>query len=109
MLGGVMGGYCATGKLNAATVPASVITIDRTDAKIGRSMKKCENIPGFVGKGTRPFLSVRSQDFCRFTKGPVPFSDADVISIPCAWNSRGVPAAFPAGPAPLAARPRPGC
>src|SRR5260221_13282855 len=44
MLGGVIGGYCANGKLTTATNPARVITIDRTDAKIGLSMKKCENM-----------------------------------------------------------------
>ena len=44
MLGGVICGYCATGSVIAATAPASVITIDSTDAKIGRWMKKCENI-----------------------------------------------------------------
>ena len=48
MLGGVIGGYWATGRLNTATAPASVMTIDSTEAKIGRSMKKCENmnVPG---------------------------------------------------------------
>ena len=44
MLGGVIGGYWASGRLNAATAPARVMTIDSTEAKIGRSMKKCENI-----------------------------------------------------------------
>ena len=44
MEGGVIGGYCATGRLSAATVPVNVMTMDSTDAKIGRSMKKCENI-----------------------------------------------------------------
>ena len=34
----------ATGSVRAATAPANVITIDSTAAKIGRSMKKCENI-----------------------------------------------------------------
>ena len=38
------GGYCASGKLIAAIAPASVMTIDRTEANIGRSMKKWENI-----------------------------------------------------------------
>src|SRR5437867_4501609 len=44
MLGGVICGYWATGKLTTATAPARVMTMDRTDAKIGRSMKKCENM-----------------------------------------------------------------
>ena len=44
MLGGVIGGYCATGKLKRATAPASVITMDRTEAKIGLLMKKRENM-----------------------------------------------------------------
>src|SRR5262245_9035687 len=44
MLGGVIGGYCASGRLSRATAPARVMTIDSTAAKIGRSMKKCENM-----------------------------------------------------------------
>ncbi|MGA2259408.1 MAG: hypothetical protein ABSG53_32435, partial [Thermoguttaceae bacterium] len=40
--GGEIGGYCATGKENTAIPPASVMTMDSTVAKIGRSMKKCE-------------------------------------------------------------------
>src|ERR1700730_15038732 len=44
MLGGVICGYWATGRLTTATPPASVMTIDSTEAKIGRLMKKCENI-----------------------------------------------------------------
>jgi hypothetical protein len=43
MLGGVICGYCATGRFGIATRPASVMTIDITEAKIGRSMKKREN------------------------------------------------------------------
>ena len=41
-VGGVTSGYWATGSDRAATAPASVMTIDSTEAKIGRSMKKCE-------------------------------------------------------------------
>ena len=41
-VGGVTSGYWATGSDSAATEPASVTTIDSTEAKIGRSMKKCE-------------------------------------------------------------------
>src|SRR3954452_9260061 len=42
--GGVIRGYWATGKMKSATAPMSVIATDITVAKIGRSMKKCENI-----------------------------------------------------------------
>ena len=41
-MGGVTSGYCATGSVNTATPPASTKTIDSTEAKIGRSMKKWE-------------------------------------------------------------------
>src|SRR5437879_4263616 len=43
MLGGVICGYCAMGNVQTAIPPASVMTIDSTAAKIGRSMKKREN------------------------------------------------------------------
>src|SRR5947209_5256310 len=41
-VGGVTSGYCATGSASSATPPAITNTIDSTEAKIGRSMKKCE-------------------------------------------------------------------
>jgi hypothetical protein len=44
MLGGVICGYWATGKVRTATAPARVMTMDSTEAKIGLSMKKCEII-----------------------------------------------------------------
>src|SRR3954447_20371142 len=40
--GGAIWGYWASGRLNRAMPPASVMTIDRTAAKIGRSMKNRE-------------------------------------------------------------------
>src|SRR5579862_8090033 len=40
--GGVIRGYCASGKVKRAMPPISVITTDRTVAKIGRSMKNRE-------------------------------------------------------------------
>src|SRR5947199_6618136 len=46
MLGGVICGYCATGRVQTAMPPARVMTIDSTAAKIGRSMKKRENTWG---------------------------------------------------------------
>jgi hypothetical protein len=54
MLGGVIRGYCATGKLKTATAPARVMTIDRTVAKIGRWMKKWENIDYSVSRSSDP-------------------------------------------------------
>src|SRR3970040_329046 len=42
MEGGAISGYCATGSVKKATPPISVIRIDITAAKIGRSMKKWE-------------------------------------------------------------------
>src|SRR5207249_5730512 len=42
-VGGVMSGYWATGSVTSATLPAKTITMDRTEAKIGRLMKKREN------------------------------------------------------------------
>src|ERR1019366_9161055 len=44
--GGEIGGYCAIGNENTASAPASVITMDSTVAKIGRSMKKCDSMSG---------------------------------------------------------------
>src|SRR5919204_6199538 len=42
-VGGVMSEYCAIGKVKSAMPPASVITIESTEAKIGRLMKNREN------------------------------------------------------------------
>ena len=46
-VGGVISGYCASGKLKTATAPARVMTIDSTEAKIGRSMKNFESTARF--------------------------------------------------------------
>src|SRR3954471_13423241 len=47
MMGGAISGYCATGKRQNDTRPRMMKTIETTEAKIGRSMKKCEIfIPG---------------------------------------------------------------
>src|SRR5262245_61270472 len=42
MIGGAISGYCATGRRQNETMPRMMNTIETTDAKIGRSMKKCE-------------------------------------------------------------------
>src|SRR5262245_61645523 len=42
MVGGAISGYCAIGSRKNATAPRITKTIDTTEAKIGRSMKKCE-------------------------------------------------------------------
>lgn len=41
--GGVIWGYCAIGSQVRAIAPVSVMTTETTVAKMGRSMKKCEN------------------------------------------------------------------
>src|SRR4051794_2963936 len=52
--GGAIWGYWASGRLNMAMPPASVMTIDRTDAKIGRSMKNREIKADALRPGPRP-------------------------------------------------------
>src|SRR5450631_691225 len=42
-VGGVISGYCATGSVASEMPPASTMTIDSTEAKIGRLMKNLEN------------------------------------------------------------------
>ena len=42
MVGGAISGYCAIGSRKNATPPRITNTIETTEAKIGRSMKKCE-------------------------------------------------------------------
>ncbi len=45
-VGGAIGGYCSMGSPTRAARPASVTTIDRTLAKIGRRMQKSEITDG---------------------------------------------------------------
>src|SRR5262249_11762769 len=42
-VGGVISGYCAIGNARYAITPARKTTIDSTEAKIGRLIKKLEN------------------------------------------------------------------
>src|SRR5437868_13709255 len=64
-VGGAIGGYIAMGSAHSAIAPASVITIDRTVAKIGRSMKKRENTGG-----TRSVVSVQCSVFSKKRPDP---------------------------------------
>src|SRR5262249_6695737 len=48
--GGEIGGYWAVGNVNTAIAPASVMTMDSTVAKIGRSMKKRDIMTPSGGK-----------------------------------------------------------
>ena len=48
-VGGATGGYCAIGSVNRAIAPSSTISSYRTDAKIGRRIKKWENFTGDGG------------------------------------------------------------
>ena len=43
-----MSGYCDTGKRTYPTMPTRVITMEITAAKMGLSMKKCENFMSVV-------------------------------------------------------------
>ena len=54
--GGAISGYCAIGSTRIDARPARMMKIDRTAAKIGRSMKKRENIssPAASGPASRP-------------------------------------------------------
>ena len=45
-VGGTTGGYSATGSRISASKPIRTMTIDKTDAKIGRPIKKWENFIG---------------------------------------------------------------
>jgi hypothetical protein len=53
IVGGVICGYWARGNVKTEMPPASVITIDNTLAKIGRSMKKRENKSKMSSAGGR--------------------------------------------------------
>src|SRR2546421_6316951 len=44
MVGGATSGYWAIGNCDSATAPTMTMTIESTVARIGRSMKTCENI-----------------------------------------------------------------
>ncbi len=54
MLGGAMRGYWATGSCERAKNPPKQMTMDNTAAKIGRSMKKRENMGSLVALGRNP-------------------------------------------------------
>src|SRR5262249_24885441 len=47
IVGGVISGNCATGKSVKAMQPKSTVTTEMTIAKIGRSIKKCDNFMFF--------------------------------------------------------------
>jgi hypothetical protein len=64
-VGGVMCGYCATGSSGSDTAPASTIRIARTDAKIGRAMKKLTKAPRRVPEPRpRPWLANELRAHC---------------------------------------------
>src|SRR4051794_283439 len=65
IIGGAISGYCATGSRAKATRPRITNTIERTEAKIGRSMKKREMDMGLFGGlfGFRRAISLRFDVF----------------------------------------------
>src|SRR5215211_1403899 len=48
MIGGAISGYCAIGSRAKATRPRITNTIERTEAKMGLSMKKREMVMGLI-------------------------------------------------------------
>src|SRR5579863_2374175 len=52
-VGGTTSGYCAMGSLKSASPPMTRMTIDSTEAKIGRSMKKWANFMKIGSDGRR--------------------------------------------------------
>src|SRR4051794_24099278 len=59
-VGGEICGYMASGRVKSAIPPASVMTIESTEAKIGRSMKNFENTGRVSGSGGRLGAAGRS-------------------------------------------------
>src|ERR1017187_4234225 len=87
MVGGVISGYWAIGSVNSAIAPSSTIKMDRTDAKIGRRMKKCENF--IVGSsGLRLRLGFRlgqrpARSRLHALRFGLPTSDFGLRTFPC--------------------------
>src|SRR5687768_12791554 len=80
-MGGVICGNCAMDRFFKETRPTTTITMDRTDARMGRSIKKWEVMAPF------PDLSrkVRLRRSCRFRKGRrllAPLAEFDEILPP---------------------------
>src|SRR5829696_10257888 len=50
--GGTTSGYSLTGRLNSAMAPTMVMNAERTAAKIGRSIKKCESFTALLRRYT---------------------------------------------------------
>ena len=58
--GGVICGYWAIGSEQIARPPGRVMTMDSTDAKIGRSMKKCEIMGPIRLRNPKPAIELRA-------------------------------------------------
>src|SRR5205807_5738439 len=89
-VGGVTSGYCATGSVNTATPPASTKTMDRTEAKMGRSMKKWE----IMDVALRPLPPPHPQPLSPEGRGE---NIAPLAPLGRGVGGEGGPAAAPAG------------
>src|SRR5665811_2393684 len=69
MVGGAISGYCATGSRRNATPPRITNMIETTEAKIGRSIKKCEMRIGF-GQGYFGVCGCQSRNIRRSRRRP---------------------------------------
>src|SRR6266705_3427212 len=80
MIGGAISGYCATGSRTNDTAPRITKMIESTEAKIGRSMKKCEIfMTALVGLRLRPGSRRRDAALLRrdLGAGPRPHQAVD--------------------------------
>src|SRR4030095_16349677 len=92
MVGGVIGGYCATGRFTMATPPSNIVTSAMTFASTGRSMKNLASMAGDGrGQGGSPneltaLTVLRSAHVWRTTKNAGTKSTARQVeaSIPLA-------------------------
>src|ERR1700742_2057025 len=80
--GGAISGYWAIGSRGSATAPTISSTTDKTAAKIGRSMKKCErrmSVGSRLNVGGRRRLRV-GRDLCARPCADQPVDDDTVVS-----------------------------
>src|SRR5262245_32135353 len=69
-VGGVISGYCATGRMKTAMLPASVMMTEITAAKIGRLIKNFATLLALLSRWPRLALRGRCSNRSRANEGP---------------------------------------